>query len=362
MPLRDYTCKQCDKQFQNRKKDKKFCSMDCYKLSKKNPEQTISCLNCDKEFTVQYRHRERKYCSRSCSVSNTKRKKRHELTCENCNKKYKVIEYRSDKSKFCSYDCFLNDRRGGLGATLIKQCEKCNNDFETTFIKRNKRFCSKSCANTGEFNGMYGRSDLSTWTGKPAWNAGLTAKTDKRLSRLGQKISKQMKEKFKSGELSNSGKNNPNFGRTRDTRTKEQLDNYSRAAIKRIKSSNSGFITGYYVSKKTNIRMKHRSSYERRMMVCLDIDPYVKSYDYESITITYGDDLNKRYIIDFDVEFLDNRKLIEVKSKDFLKDPVVIAKEKAAINYCSNKDITYSIYTLKEIEEYEKKLGIKNEK
>ena len=336
--------------------------MNCYKLSKKNPEQTISCLNCDKEFTVQYRHRGRKYCSRSCSLSHTKRKERHELTCENCNKKYEVIEYRSDKSRFCSYDCFLDDRRGGLGSTIVKTCEHCEKEFTVQFSKRKKRFCSKSCSNTGENNGMYGRTDLSVWTGKPAWNAGLTAKSDERLAALGQKISKQMKEKFKSDKLSNKGKNNPNFGRTRDTRTKEQLDNYSRAAIKRIKSSNSGFITGYYTSKKTNIRMKHRSSYERRMMICLDEDPLVRSYDYESIVITYGDNLNKRYIVDFDVEFSDNRKLIEVKSKDFLNDPVVIAKEKAATKYCNKHNITYSIYTLKEIEDYEKRIGINSEK
>jgi hypothetical protein len=254
-----------------------------------------------------------------------------------------------------------------LGSTIVKTCEHCEKEFTVQFSKRKKRFCSKSCSNTGENNGMYGRTDLSVWTGKPAWNAGLTAKSDERLAALGQKISKQMKEKFKSGKLSNKGKNNPNFGRTRDTRTKEQLDNYSKAAISRLQSGNVHpykFATkGYFYSKKIGRKVYYRSSYEKRALVCFELDDEVIGLDYENIVIRY--DFNNephRYLVDFDVLKESGRELVEVKGAHLLNHAITLEKTKAGINYCNKHNIKYSIYTLEEIKEYEKKLGINSEK
>jgi hypothetical protein len=361
MPAYQYTCNHCDEEFEHKKKDKKFCSSKCYYSSKKKTV-IIKCKYCNTEREMAYRFRAQQYCSKACSNSATKSKVKKILTCKNCSIEYSVKQSRGDQSKFCSYDCFLDNTRGGLGPIIIKQCKNCKEDFDLTFIKRNQQFCSKSCATSGEFNAMSGKTgELNPMFGKKAWNNGQTINTDYRVKLLGEKISKQMKEKFKTGELSNAGKNNPNYGRTRDTRTQEQLDNYSRAAIKRIKSSNAGFMTGYHFSDKIKIRMKHRSSYEKRMMICLDADDNVITYDYESVVIKYGKNKNVRYLVDFDVKYKTYRKLIEVKAKDFLDDPIVLQKEAAAIRYCKNRNSSYEFYTLKEIEEYERKLGIKNE-
>ena len=361
MPVHQYTCNNCEKIFESNKKNKKFCGSKCYYKSKKKTI-IIKCKYCQKKREMAYRFRAQQYCSKACSNSKTKSKHNETLLCKNCSNEYVVKPSRKDTSKFCSYDCFLSNKRCGLGAILVKHCKGCNEEFETTYVRRAKQFCSRVCAVSGEFNAMTGKfGELSPMYGKVAWNNGLTAETDERVKTLGRKISAQMKEKFKSGTLSNKGKSNPNFGRTRDTRTQVQLDNYSKAAIKRLRSSAAGFITGKYFSHKMDIEMRHRSSYEKRMMICLDRDENIISYDYETITIRYSANRNRRYLVDFDVEHIDGRKLIEVKAVGLLDDPVVMLKENAAKKYCENRNATYEIYTLKEIKEYENRLGIRNE-
>jgi hypothetical protein len=247
--------------------------------------------------------------------------------------------------------------------TLICENVNCKKEFVRHFYKRNIRFCSHSCASSGENNGLYGKP--GTMLGKKAWSNGLTTQTDDRLKLLGEKISSLMIEAFASGKLSNVGENNPNYGRTRDTRTQEQLDNYSKAAVQRVLDGKSCshiyHHRGHYTSLKTNVQMFFRSSYELRLMICFDLDQTVVSYEHESIIIKYDD--CRRYIPDFLVTYDDNTQVVvEAKPLEFVQSQDVIKKSNAGIQYCIEHDMSFEIMTNKEISELEDKLGIEHDK
>lgn len=57
-------CIQCGKEFKTYKKNKKYCSRNCYFLSQ-NPIGEKFCVVCDKSFD-HAGQRSRKYCSRKC--------------------------------------------------------------------------------------------------------------------------------------------------------------------------------------------------------------------------------------------------------------------------------------------------------
>ena len=232
-------------------------------------------------------------------------------------------------------------------------CEACNKIFNKSYIQRDRRFCSHTCASTGVNNGMYGKiGKLNPMFGKIAWNHGLTVNTDTRIKNLGKKISKTLKRKFASGEMSNAGVNNSQYGRTPDTRTPEQLNNYSKAAIKRIKECKvlnyKRGKKGYYTSTKNGKKMFYRSGYELRTMKYLDNNDDVVNYFHECVTILYGADNNKRYLPDFVVEFkAGNKMMIEVKAKYFLKTHKKSIKQKsiAAKKYCDEHNMKFEIWT-----------------
>jgi hypothetical protein len=92
-------------------------------------------------------------------------------------------------------------------------------------------------------------------------------------------------------------------------------------------------------------------------MICFDNDPAIVSYQYEPFSILY--EQNKRYIPDFLITYIDgNKKLIETKGVQFIKEKSTEQKTIAALKYCKENNYNYSIFTAKEIKEYETKLGI----
>ncbi len=295
-----------------------------------------TCTYCNKPFIPIYKPQ--RYCSRKCSMDavGATKQTRVELDCSRCGKKFmRVPSAIHEEQNFCSMKC-----RKEPGTE--KRCEQCDKPFIT---RRDTRFCSKKCANTGEHNGMYGKGYLMK--DRIPWTKGKTAKTDTRIAELGRKISIKSKQQFADGTREKQyGKNNPNYGNTRDKRTPEQLESYSKAAIQRVQEGRSCnhkfFKRGWYTSDKTNEKMFYRSSYELIVMKYFDTNQDIVYYKYEPFVIHYG--IGKRYLPDFLVYYKDKKVLLEVKN-NWNKDlPETREKAEAARSYCKEKGWEFELW------------------
>lgn len=343
----EYTkiCVRCKVTFLTRKQDKKYCARACYFASKSDMSVTRQCEICDKEFTTPYRFRAVRTCGSKCNgvrISRSQRT-REVKQCLACHKDYEAVQSYKEHAKYCSYACFLSTRKTQQpDVTLI--CEGCEQQFIVPFTKNNRRFCSKSCANTGENNSMFGK--VSPRTGKPAWNRGLTAKTDERVRALGEKISIRSKEQFKNGERSNASSKNPNYGNTSDTLTSEKRRHFSEAAIKRVLDGVSGFktghVTGVYQSIKSSMPIRFKSSWELAAMMWWDLDSTVLHYAYEPEIIELAD--GRRAIPDFWVNYVNNHsEFIEIKPTLIQRLPAVSEKLRLVYEALESKGITYRL-------------------
>jgi hypothetical protein len=363
MPIFSKECTQCHTKFESRK-DKKYCSRECYFHSKQKLPEEKACEWCEKQFFVTYGARAAQYCSKACSNSGTKRS-RVTNECKQCSKTFEVVTSLKG-AQFCSLDCKHTNMRNGEPKMITLTCEGCQKKFEKLYIHRKTRHCCSSCAQTGERNPMFGKTgELSSMFGKLSWNNGLTTKTDDRVANLGKKISVIIKKQFENGERSNIGENNPNYGKTVVDRTPAQLDNYSRAAVLRVtdgKSCNhryANYARGRFTSNKTGETMTYRSSWELRVMKCLDADETVRHYVFESVVLRYGEHSEKRYILDFDVyTHTGERTLIEVKPMQLTEDKKVAAKAVAAEAYAEKMGAEFRFCTLQDIKEWETRLEL----
>lgn len=352
------TCSHCSAEFDTHKPDKQFCKQACYFASKKQ-DVTRPCAVCNKDFTTAYRFRGNKTCSEECRRIGQSRttSTRVALTCEVCGKQYEKSELQAIGRKTCSRECYLStcDSRQ---PDVTKQCEQCGDSFTVVFYKRDQRFCSKGCAHTGEHNPMFGKP--GSLAGKPSWNHGKTAKTDERIAALGQKISDGAKAAFAAGERSNVGEKNPNFGRTRDTRTPEQLENYSKAASQRIVDGVSGYgwgrLYGTYDAKKSLKPVKFKSSWELATMMAWDRDDKIISYEYEPAIFKIDD--GHRAVPDFLVTFADGAKrFVEVKPTAMQVLPDVAQRLDLAKIAVERTGVQYVIIGTAEMDEFRKLLG-----
>lgn len=357
----DYICITCNNNFEHRKSNRKYCSIECCKKDKRDRRKAI-CKSCNKEFFKYSSNLIMKYCSRICASKIIGEQKTLKSTfqteCTWCKKIIKKCLSRKGKTgNFCSIICGEAFKRGIEQKYIIKACKRCNKEYETLYRKKTE-YCSRKCSSNyqpGEKHSGYGKEGPTK--GIKPWTYGLKKETDIRILNLSEKIRKIHKEQFASGLRSNAMENNPNWGKKRESRTKEQLENYSKAAIKRIATmAKGGYIKGYYISEKAIKRkMYYRSSYELLFMKLSDIDDNVITYEYEPFYIKYN--IGKRYLPDFIVHFKDGSKtIIEIKS-DYTKNLKNFKeKEKIARIYCETNNMIYKIYTLEDIKEYEKKL------
>ena len=350
-----YICKFCKKDFQNRKPNKVYCSQKCYFAN------IAEVWRCEKECAICKKcyiptHKKQTYCGHKCHGKILRELKKTSVivSCIKCCKQFerRISAISKNGKIYCSREC--------TKSPTTKICEKCKKEYRISSSKwKNSRFCTKSCAKSGENHHFFGKTGPTK--GIKPWIAGLTKETDQRVATMADKVSKKHKEQFASGARSNKGENNPNYGITSNMRTPEQLDRYSKASTERILNSKSTkhkrYIKGWHNSIKTIKPMLFRSSLEKRMMVCLDKDTTVASYQYESFFINYSE--NKRYIPDFLVTYNDGKKcLIETKGGQFLADDSTHKKTQAALFYCHEKGYEYKIYSTKEIKNYENLLKI----
>jgi hypothetical protein len=335
-------------------KPNKFCSLRCVKHGE---PKNILCSVCSIEFIATTRTQ--KTCSQKCTTFARRGNKSVQLTCSWCSKEMLRNSASIKEKNFCSQKCSHLSLRGGQEKIIEKECKNCKNKFELKYIDREQEFCSYHCSNSSEFSNFYGPDGVRR-TGKP-WSHGLTAETDERIAAAGKKVSATAKAQYAAGTRSIEGEKNPNFGKTVADRTPEQLENYSKAAIKRTLENKippgKNAKTGYFTSEKTCKKMYYRSSLELRTMKIFDKNNDVETYEHEPFSIQVR--IGKRYLPDFLITYKNKlQAIVEVKPKFQLHDEDVILKQQAGEKYCEERGWKYQFYTLDDIIEYEKILNI----
>lgn len=353
------TCQHCGVLFEARAADKKYCTKEHY-FASKDRCVTKTCEACGEQFTTAYRFRGQKTCGAACAgLLTSKRLKTRELKqCLSCGRDFSVTQSYKDKGKYCSLDCFYKHKYQRDSAVVTLICETCKKEFVKPFIKRNRRFCSKSCANTGEHNGMFAKP--SPMRGKKAWNNGETVKTNPVVAQLGKKISAVMKQQFESGLRTHRGTNNPNHGNTSNTLTPEKRKRFSEAAINRVLVGVSGYktghVTGVYACKKSPTHVKFKSSWELAVMMWWDQNKNVASYEYEPSVITLDDGC--RAIPDFFVTYVDGTKeCVEIKPTAIQRLPVVAERLLRIRSAVEARGASYVTMGNEEIAEIKRDLG-----
>lgn len=143
--MNKYICLNCNKEYTSRKKNSKFCSIEC---KHQYNRVEYNCDYCGVPMIV-YRNKyekllngERKgiYCSKDCHDKSQITK--IEKTCECCNKKFFVSKCCEDTQKYCSQDCYQKVKAKKIKLEE-KTCPVCNNKFNT--YHHNQIFCSKEC-------------------------------------------------------------------------------------------------------------------------------------------------------------------------------------------------------------------------
>jgi hypothetical protein len=178
--------------------------------------------------------------------------------------------------------------RNGANEILTKQCENCKQDFKVPYAKRKKRFCSRSCAGSGEFNVM------------------------NLYPSIRQKIS--------------------------EARTREILEGK--------RNFQCGYKSGYFESSKTPTKQFYRSSYELRALKKLDADDRVTSIQTEALRIPYtynGED--RHYVPDILAIFKQGKtKVIEIKPSYRLDEEITHVKTLFATEFCDRLGMIYEIW------------------
>lgn len=216
-------------------------------------------------------------------------------------KRWSNIEEREKQSKRKKGKCngpnnpFFGEKHTSAAKKKIGMANK---NFTKT-----KEFAEKiSKTSKGTKNGMYGRSLFEIW-----------------VTKYGEKVAHQkMHDLCKKRSLNSSGYKNPMFGKPSP-----------------IGSGNgwSGWYKGWY------FRSLHELAY---MINVIEKNNYSwRNAEAKDLKIPYQyEGKDKYYFADFLIE---ERILIEIKPKRLQGSKVVLAKKKAAENFCKNKGYQYEI-------------------
>lgn len=121
-------------------------------LTKNSSEKfKISCLNCNKQFTVPYSRKEAQFCSRKCKGEHTKKNSGSIRYCVVCDKEF-YAPGNPKTNLICSRECFYEYRKTG-------ETYNCDNCEKEIYVRKHAKersknfFCGTECANefqTGE--------------------------------------------------------------------------------------------------------------------------------------------------------------------------------------------------------------------
>jgi len=151
-------CLECNKEFKTYYKNQKFCSKSCATThrnkAKAHSPVKIKCNYCGIIFSVEYKKRDRKYCSKNCfnewqkdlEMSAESRKVRSKSHIGNIpwSKGKTFEELYGDKAQEMRIKCKSN-KKPSPDVKLI--CNYCKNEYEISYKKRNdSKYCCHKCA------------------------------------------------------------------------------------------------------------------------------------------------------------------------------------------------------------------------
>ncbi len=349
-------CIVCDGSFENRVAHAVTCSVDCRKtlfkkhslksrIKKEENGFSKQCETCSNSFTSS--RVEARYCSKKCTKPNLGNLKSLEsINCKNCNNIFQVKKGNKDNKIFCSRKCSGEFQKHD---DIILNCEYCKKDFQIDYIRREHRFCSRSC--TTRFGNE--NRDKETVAKKISETKKSNFKNGEIHSWFGRKHSELSKQKSSKTRIENGksfGVNNPMFGKFHSEKSKEQM---SLSRTKNILDDkyDEWFNKGIYFSNKMQTEMIYRSSWEKNIFEILDKDELVISFESEPCYIPYTHEGNRHYIPDLLIEYTSGiKKLVEIKPEFFTDYEINIAKFAAGRKYCEEKGIIFEVWTEKEIE------------
>lgn len=187
--------------------------------------------------------------------------------------------------------------------------------------------------------------------------------TDKNIKKLVLNQIREKKKKLLADAKSKATNTNKAKKETEDKKRKTKPT----ASIKKPRKKKSGrFHTGLYNSEKcTNGPAKYRSGWELIVCQFLDLDPEVKSWEYEPFKIQWVSNTKtgriRLYIPDFFIIYYDGtKKLVEVKGDRFVNRPTVQKKARMGKSWAMRHDAQYELWTDKKIAMLKKIVEAKN--
>lgn len=127
MTSKDSTCIVCENQFKNKSKDKKFCSMPCYRIAQKRGDYIgtkgtklkYNCAHCAKEVLGKSKSTNRKgghsdniFCDRACyNAFKSILKNKVLRNCMGCDNEISRAHGHAANAKYCSNDCKINHKK-----------------------------------------------------------------------------------------------------------------------------------------------------------------------------------------------------------------------------------------------------------
>ena len=132
------------------------------------------------------------------------------VVCVRCSKEFERVPSAVKEKNYCSVACRKEP--------LERVCEGCLQPYVASIAHRKtSRFCSKSCAKSGERHHFYGKEGPTK--GRSTWIKGLTKESDSRVAVMATKVSQTRKQQFANGTRSNKGTLNPNWKPASERRT-----------------------------------------------------------------------------------------------------------------------------------------------
>jgi hypothetical protein len=308
------------------------------------PLYTKKCTICNNDFNTNRSHT--LFCSTKCSSKDKyeKNKLKFERTCQCCNNVFKSPK---KDTRFCSTACINTFTK--KNEDVENKCLECDNVFTVSYIKRERKFCSRSCA-TSHLN----KKMTDETKQKMSNTIKLKFSNGERIHPFkDQSLSDKHKQKISISRIqkgSASGERNPMFNKKHSLNTREKISNTR--SLRMINGDyNSWFCKGKHFSTKINKEVYYKSSWEKCALQFLDLEQTIITFMYEPFSVTYYYDNNKRhYIPDFLIIYKDGtQKLVEIKPSYYVDAEVNKAKFASAQKYCDDKGMIFEVWTEKTI-------------